>query len=240
MLGRHRFDITHQAVVVGRVDAAGDDAGARVRELCAFRPGAMLVMATSGDDRTLLPPVVEAVCAEADIPVVVRTADPAALAAALAAGAVAGHDPSGLSDPDYLVALRRADASLIVGVPASPPLDVASRTEELLGLVARAVGSGIAPQQVVVDVDRAGSGLPPTAASLVDELQAVADHGCAALAWVVSPGGPDGPADVDAAHAALVPRGARFLVTDDVRGTRRIAAVVAELLRARDVAGDPA
>lgn len=240
MLGRHRFDITHQAMVVGRVDAAGDDARDRVRELCASRPDAVMVMASSGDDRTLLPPVVEAVCAGADIPVVVRTPDAGAVATSLAAGAVAGHDPSGLSDPDYLVALRRADASLIVGAPASPPLDVGTRTDELLGLVARAVGSGMAPQQVVVDVDRAGSGLPPTAASLVDELHAVVRHGCAALAWVVSPGGPDGPADVDAAQAALVPRGARFLVTDDVRGTRRIAAVVAELLRARDGAGDPA
>ena len=240
MLGRHRFDITHQAMVVGRVDAAVDDVGDRVRAVCAARPDAVLVMASSGDDRMLLPAVVEAVRAEADIAVVVRSADAGAVAASLAAGAVAGHDPSGLSDPDYLVALRRTDASLIVGSPASPPLDVGARTDELLELAARAVDGGIAPQQVVVDVDRAGSGLPPTAASLVDELDAVVRHGCAALAWVVSPGGPDGPADVDAAQATLVPRGARLLVTDDVRGTRRIAAVVAELLRARDGAGDPA
>lgn len=240
VLGRHRFDITHQAVVVGRVDAADDDAPARARVVCAARPDAVMVMASTGDDRTLLPPVVEAVRAGADIPVVVRSADAGAVAASLAAGAVAGHDPSGLSDPDYLVALRSADASLIVGRPASPPLDAGSRTDELLGLAARAVDAGIAPHQVVIDVDRAGSGLPPTAASLLDELHAVARHGRPALAWVVAPGGPDGPADVDAAQAALVPWGARFLVTDDVRRTRRIAAVVAELLRARDAAGSPA
>lgn len=178
--------------------------------------------------------------AEADVPVVVRSADAGAVAASLSAGAVAGHDPSGLSDPDYLTALRRTGASLIVGAPASPPLDVGSRTDQLLGLAARAVDAGIPPHQVVIDVDRAGCGLPPTAAALLDELDAVARRGCAALAWVVAPSGPDGPADVDAAQAALVPRGARFLVTDDVRGTRRIAAVAAELLRVRDSAGDPA
>jgi hypothetical protein len=239
MLGRHRFDITHQAVVVGRVDAAGDDPRARARALCASRPDAVMVTASSGEDRTLLPPVVETIRAEADIPVAVRTADAGAVAASLAAGAVAGHDPSGLSDPDYLVTVRRADASLIVGSPASPPLDVGARTEDLLRLATRAVDAGIAAHQVVIDVDRAGSGLPPSAASLLDELQAVARHGWAALAWVVSPGGPDGRADVDAAQAALVPRGARFLVTDDVRSTRRIASVAAELLRARDAAGDP-
>lgn len=225
-LGSRQVDVTHDAVLVAVV-GVGADPPATAATWTA-RPDAVLVV---GSDPAATASAVAAWSSTAELPVVVRTPDAEVLRSALAAGAVGGHDPSGLRDPGYLPALVDHRACVIVGAPAEPPVDSARRAEELVALAAGAARAGLPAGCVVVDVTR-GDGVAPEDASRLDEISVVAGGGWPVMVTVAAPAGD--AAVRAAAHAVVLTRGARVLPTDDPRTTRRAAVVVAELLRARN------
>jgi hypothetical protein len=74
----------------------------------------------------------------------------------------------------------------------------------------------------------------PAVVSSLDELTTVSREGWPVAVEVAADASPDAGAATLGAQAVAIERGARLLVAGDVRGARRVAAVVAELLRARD------
>ena len=226
-LGSRRFDVTHDAVVVAVARVDRDPVA--TSGAWSATPDAVLLV---GADPRSTAASVAGWTASADLPVMVRTSDAEVLQAALAAGAAGGHDTSGLSDPGYLDVVVGHGASLIIGAPATPPIVADTRAGQLLGLAARAVAAGIAADRVVVDATR-GEAVAPRDAGRVDEVPLVATAGWAVMVAVAGPGD-TAVGEGAAAHAVLVPRGARVLLTADPRTTRRVVAVVARLLRHRD------
>lgn len=133
-LGRHRFDVTHRAVVMGILNRtpdsfydkgaywAFDDFLAKAERLVA--DGADLldvggVKAGPGEevseaeelDRVV--PAVEALHSRFDVPLSVDTWRASVAAECFAAGAVVGNDISGFADPDYLAVCARWHASVV-------------------------------------------------------------------------------------------------------------------------------
>jgi len=134
VLGSHRFDITHRALVMGILNRTPDsfyDAGnywdfdaflAKADEL--VNDGADFldvggVKAGPGDEVTLdeelarVVPAVEALRARFEVPLSVDTWSAEVLSEALAAGADIGNDISGFADPDYLSVAAAAQASVV-------------------------------------------------------------------------------------------------------------------------------
>ena len=133
-LGRHRFDVTHRAVVMGILNRtpdsfydkgaywAFDDFLAKAERLVA--DGADLldvggVKAGPGEEVTeaeeldRVVPAVEALRSRFDVPLSVDTWRASVAAECFAAGAVVGNDISGFADPDYLAVCARWQASVV-------------------------------------------------------------------------------------------------------------------------------
>lgn len=186
-------------------------------------PDGVVVAATPDAAPDDLPAAVELLGTELDGPVVVRTCSAEVLSACLDAGAAAAHDPRGEGGPEYLAAAQSAGAGVILGSP---------RPGGLGAVVDQLTAAGFGPERIAVDVTSGAVGAGPAVAR-IDEVAAAASRGVAVLVDV----GPEGSAPEDdpraaAAHTVLAAAGARLLVGRDVRATRRVAAVVAELLRA--------
>lgn len=134
LLGDHRFDITHRAVVMGILNRTPDsfyDKGSywafddflRKAEGLVADGADFLdvggVKAGPGDfvseDEELerVVPAVEALVSRFDLPLSVDTWRASVARACYAAGAVVGNDISGFADPDYLPAAAESGASVV-------------------------------------------------------------------------------------------------------------------------------
>ena len=197
-------------------------------------------------------PAVEALHARFDVPISVDTWRSAVARAAYAAGAVVGNDISGFGDPEYLAAAASAGATVVAThirlgprVPdPEPHYDdvVVSVREFLVERARRAEAAGIPAERIVVD---AGLDLGKTWQQSVELLRA--SDRLAALGYPLLLSASNKTflgklLDLEinerrlasmAATALGVSRGCRILRVHDVRGTRRVADMVAAILEAR-------
>ncbi len=176
-----------------------------------------------------------------DAAISVRTESASVLQAGFVAGAVAAHDTSGFADPDYLPTAAAAGASVIASHPgpvhhAVGPDPSGAVCGVLADLARRAEAAGIPSGRVLL-----GSGaLDPTIASSLAVLRNL--DSLSGLGWSVmlsapapSVGDSDDAAFATTAALALgIGQGARVVRTHDVKTARRVAAVMARLLEARD------
>jgi dihydropteroate synthase len=133
-LGRHRFDVTHRAVVMGILNRTPDsfyDQGAYWDFDAFLAQAERLVLDGAdlldvggvkagpgeevGEDEELarVVPAVEALRARFDLPLSVDTWRASVARACFAAGAEVGNDISGFADPDYLATCAEAGASVV-------------------------------------------------------------------------------------------------------------------------------
>ncbi len=130
------------------------------------RPGAPSVSAA--EERARVEPAVARLASRLAVPISVDTRKAAVAEAALAAGAVAVNDVSGLRDDPALAPLvARTGAGLILGhwpradePPAEAPGPVGAVLAGLRASIARARAAGVAPAQLAVDPGL-GFGKPP-------------------------------------------------------------------------------
>ena len=197
-------------------------------------------------------PAVAALTARFDVPVSVDTWRASVAAAAYEAGACVGNDISGFSDPEYLPAAAKAEATVVAThirlLPRVP--DPRPRYDDLVAdvcafLAARsrdAEAAGIPPERIVVD---AGLDLGKTAEQSLALLRASRRLAALGHPLLLSAsnktflGGVlgleiDERREASLAAAALgVYRGCRIVRAHDVRGTRRVCDAVAAVLEAR-------
>jgi dihydropteroate synthase len=197
-------------------------------------------------------PAIAALHERFDVAVSVDTWRATVLDAACAAGAVVGNDISGFADPDYLpVAARRGASVVATHIRLAPriPDPEPEYPEGVLAAVlafcadraARAEAAGIAREQIMVD---AGLDLGKTEPMSLDLLRRSDD--LAKLGYVVLLSASnkrflghvlglevaDRRLATISAHALGIARGCRVLRAHDVRGARRVADVMAEILGA--------
>jgi len=199
-------------------------------------------------------PAVAAVVARFDLPVSVDTWRASVLEAALAAGASVANDISGFADPDYLPVAAKYGASVVATHIRLAPRVADPDPEYPDGLVdtvvrfcaerARWAGeAGIPRERIMVD---AGLDLGKTEPMSLELLRA--SDRLAALGYPVFLSASNKrflgevlglPVDDRrlasvAAHAQGIALGCRVLRAHDVRGTRRVADLMAAILEARD------
>lgn len=143
LLGPHRRDVTHRALVVGILNRTRDsfyDAGAhfgldpllqRADELVAdgadllevgARPGGVGAReVTVGEETDLVVETVEELSRRFDLPLAVDTTSASVVTEAFARGAVLGNDMSGFRDPGYLPAAAAAGAAVVATHIRRPP-----------------------------------------------------------------------------------------------------------------------
>ena len=199
-------------------------------------------------DRVL--PAVDALIARFDLPVSVDTFRASVARAGYAAGAVIGNDISGFADPGYLPAAAEAGASVVAThvrlaprVPdpepdlraTSPPRSVPSSPTGRR----RAVAAGIPAERVMVDAGLDLGKTPRQSALLLkrsDDLVALgfpvflSASNKRFLGELVGTEVHDRREASLAAHALGIAKGCRILRAHDVRGSRRVADVMAAIL----------
>jgi dihydropteroate synthase len=198
-------------------------------------------------------PAVEALHARFDLPLSVDTWRASVLDACCAAGASVGNDISGFADPAYLDVAARHGASVVAThirlgpripdpEPVYPRGVVTEVVEFLRERAARAVAAGIPPQRVMVD---AGLDLGKTewmSLELLRASDALVELGFPVFlsasnkrffGVVLQLEVDDRRLATAAAHALGIARGCRILRAHDVRGSRRVADVLAAVLAAR-------
>jgi dihydropteroate synthase len=197
-------------------------------------------------------PAIEALRARFDVPISVDTFRAAVAREAYAAGAQIGNDISGFADPDYLPAAAEHGASVVAThirlaprIPDPQPayVDVRREVVEFLRDRAdRALAAGIPRARIMVD---AGLDLGKNEAMSALLLRHSDDLVALGLPVFLSASnkrflGVLTGAEVDdrreatwAAHALGIALGCRVLRAHDVRGGRRVADVMAELLERR-------
>jgi dihydropteroate synthase len=196
-------------------------------------------------------PAVAALTERFDIPISVDTFRASVLDEVCKAGAVVGNDIAGFADPKYLEVAARHEASVVachirIGprVPDPNPIydDVVTSVVTFLGdRAAAAVAHGIPPERVMVD---AGLDLGKTA-TMSTELLRCSDALVALgfpvflsasnkgfLGELTGTDVTDRSSATNAAHALGIARGCRILRAHDVRAGRRVADVMAAILRA--------
>lgn len=153
--GRHlelETAVAHALLLVER--------GAAVLDLGAVKAGpGEMVSVTEESDRLL--PLVEALAAATSVPLSVETSHPSIATAACEAGASLVNDVSGLADPELAGACADAGAALVLmhnggqirGRPRHPRYaDVVQDVRgELLELTGRAMGAGVARDNLMID-----------------------------------------------------------------------------------------
>jgi dihydropteroate synthase len=197
-------------------------------------------------------PAIEALRARFDVPISVDTFRAAVAREAYAAGAQIGNDISGFADPDYLPAAAEHKASVVAThirlaprIPDPQPayVDVRREVVEFLRDRAdRALAAGIPRARIMVD---AGLDLGKNEAMSALLLRHSDDLVALGFPVFLSASnkrflGVLTGAEVDdrreatwAAHALGIALGCRILRAHDVRGGRRVADVMAELLERR-------
>ena len=204
-------------------------------------------------------PAVEALHARFDVPISVDTWNPVVLRASLEAGAVVGNDISGFADPDYLPICAELGASVVAThirlaprVPDPEPVytDMAAEVRAFLRSCAeQALAAGIPRQRILVDdgLDL-GKTEPQSLELLRTSVQLVALGFTAFLSAsnkrflgeLLDVPVEDRREASHAAHALGIIKGCRVLRAHDVRGARRTADLIAELLERQDGPSEPA
>lgn len=202
-------------------------------------------------DRVL--PAVEALAARFDVPLSVDTWRASVARAAYAAGAVVGNDISGFADPDYLAAAAEAGASVVAThirlaprVPdPNPEYDdlVPDVCAFLADRAGRAEAAGIPRERIMVDAGLDLGKSEPQSLELLRASDALVALGYPVflsasnkrfLGALVGTEVTDRREASLAAHALGIGLGCRILRAHDVRGSRRVADVMAAVLAARD------
>ncbi len=202
-------------------------------------------------DRVL--PAIEAVAARFDVPLSVDTWRASVARAAFAAGAVVGNDISGFADPDYLPAAAEAGASVVAThirlaprVPdPNPEYDdlVPDVCAFLADRAGRAEAAGIPRERIMVDAGLDLGKSEPQSLELLRASDALVALGYPVflsasnkrfLGALVGAEVTDRREASLAAHALGIGLGCRILRAHDVRGSRRVADVMAAVLAARD------
>jgi dihydropteroate synthase len=198
-------------------------------------------------------PAVEALRDRVDVPISVDTWRASVLDAACAAGTSVGNDISGFADPAYLAVAAEHGASVVAThirlaprvpdpEPVYPDGVVAAVLAFCVDRAAQAVAAGIPRLRVMVD---AGLDLGKTEAMSLELLRA--SDQLAALGFpvllsvsnkrflgeVLGLDVADRRGATLVAHAQGIALGCRVLRAHDVRGTRRVADVMAAVLEAR-------
>ncbi len=199
-------------------------------------------------------PAVAALAARFDIAISVDTFRSEVARACFAAGACVGNDTSGFTDPEFLHAAADAGAAVVAShVRTAPRLaDPEPRydnlVEDVVGFLGEraqwALAAGVPRSKIMVD---AALDLGKNTAMSTELLFATGELAATGFATFLSAsnkgflGNITGAevgnrnAATHAAHVAGIMAGARVLRAHDVRGTRRVADAISELLTARGV-----
>lgn len=199
-------------------------------------------------------PSVAALAERFDVPISVDTFRAAVARECFAAGASVGNDTSGFADPDYLRFAGEAGASVVAShVRTAPRLDDPNPlyddlVPDIVGyLVERgrwAQEAGIPRHRIMVD---AALDLGKNAAMSTELLRRTDELAATGYPTFLSASnkgflglltGADVTDRADATHAAHalgISLGARVLRAHDVKGTRRLADLMSELLQARGI-----
>jgi dihydropteroate synthase len=197
-------------------------------------------------------PAIEALHERFDVPISVDTFRAMVAREAYRVGAQIGNDVSGFADPDYLPAAAEHQVSVVAThirlaprIPDTQPVYVDMRREVrefLADRAQRALAAGIPAQRIMVD---AGLDLGKTELMSVellrhsDELVSLgfpvflSASNKRFLGTVVGTEVDDRREATWAAHALGIALGCRILRAHDVRGGRRVADVMAEILARR-------
>jgi dihydropteroate synthase len=198
-------------------------------------------------------PAVDALRARFDVAISVDTWRAAVLKAACAVGASVGNDISGFADPEYLTVAALDGASVVAThirlAPRIPDPDpvypegvVTAVRARCAELTERALAAGVPRERIMVD---AGLDLGKTAAMSLELLRASDDLASLGYPVLLSVSnkrflGELLGLEVDerrlatvAAHAQGIALGCRVLRAHDVRGTRRVADLMAAVLEAQ-------
>ena len=210
---------------------------------------------TEAEEQERVEPAVEALVARFDLPVSVDTFRASVARACYAAGAVVGNDISGFADPDFLPAAAEHGASVVathvrlaprVPDPDPPYADVSAEVCAFLAdRAARAVAAGLPAERVMVDAGLDLGKTPDQSALLLthsDDLVALGHPVFLSasnkrfLGELVGTEVDDRREASLAAHALGIGLGCRILRAHDVRGSRRVADVMAAVLERRAAA----
>jgi dihydropteroate synthase len=186
-----------------------------------------------------------------DVPLSVDTWRASVARASFAAGASVGNDISGFADPDYLATAAEAGASVVAThirlaprvADPNPEYDdvVSAVTDFLADRVARAEAAGIPRERIMVDAGLDLGKTEPQSLELLRASDRLLALGCPVylsasnkrfLGLLCGTDVEDRRDATNAAHALGVALGCRVLRAHDVKGARRVAAVVAALLEA--------
>lgn len=197
-------------------------------------------------------PAVTALRERFDVPISVDTWNPVVLREALAAGADIGNDISGFAHPDYLPTCTEFGASVVAThirlgprIPDPEPVydDVVVDVRAFLADRAQAaLDAGIPRQRIMVDDGLDLGKTEPQSLELLRTSDRLASLGYAAflsasnkrfLGELLGLEVTDRREASHAAHVLGITLGCRVLRAHDVRGARRTADVVAELLERR-------
>jgi dihydropteroate synthase len=229
-LGSRTFDLGTRAVVVGVLD------GASPTSLGWPLDGSADVVEVTGDDPLGVAAAVGAVARRCEAPIAVGSADPAAAAAGLAAGAVMARHPGPAVPRRYAEIAAAREAVLVVSAPApstrkkdgSGASTAASTVACLVEEARAAVAAGVGTNRIVLDAGLAGAAAAEQAA-LLEASGRLASLGFAVM--VSAGGGTSGP-DEAVLHSLGVASGCRLLRARDVTVARRVADTLAAVLEA--------
>jgi len=206
---------------------------------------------TRDEEMDRVVPAVEALHARFDLPIAVDTFRGCVADAAMEVGACVGNDISGFADPTFLPACARHGAAVVathvrIGprIPDPTPRydDVVAEVREFLAERIRwASEAGIAAERIIVDAGLDLGKTPDMSTELLRRSEDLASLGHPILlsasnkgflGEVTGSGLEDRVEASWAAHALGISRGCRILRAHDVRGARRVADVMAEVMAA--------
>jgi dihydropteroate synthase len=196
-------------------------------------------------------PAVETLHARFDVPLCIDTWRASVARAAFGAGAIVGNDISGFADPDYLTVCAEANASVVAThirlrprVPDPDPHydDVVSSVCDFLRDRAQsAEAAGIPRERIMLDAGLDLGKSEPDSLVLLRASDRLAGLGYPVylsasnkrfLGHLLGTEVTDRTDATNAAHALGIALGCRILRAHDVRGARRVAHVLSEILRA--------
>jgi dihydropteroate synthase len=208
---------------------------------------------TEGEELDRVVPAVAALVERFDLPISVDTFRAAVAREAYATGAVIGNDISGFADPGFLPSAAAAGASVVAThvrlAPRVPDPDPAYEdvSVEVCRFLAdraqRALDAGIPTEQVMIDAGLDLGKSPAQSALLLRHSGDLVDLGFCVflsasnkrfLGELVGTEVHDRREASLAAHALGIALGCRILRAHDVRGSRRVADVMAAILEARE------
>ena len=211
---------------------------------------------TEAEELERVVPAVEALAQRFDVALSVDTWRSGVLRAAADAGASVGNDISGFADPDYLAVAAAAGLAVVAThirlqprVPDPDPEYPAGLVPTVLAYLgeraARAEAAGIAPERIMVDAGLDLGKSEPQSLELLRASDQLAALGYPAFLSASNKRFLGVVLDLEvgerrwanvAAHALGITLGCRVLRVHDVRGARRTADLLAEVLAARRVA----